>query len=231
MNNEIIYAYEQTLLGHNKFFSSKNFLDEFNKKDGTINQKEIIDIFKYIFENLLHWTPSDVYNCINIKLLELLKLNTLLEYIEFPVELDKEKDLFYIACLMYPNIYSINENALCIHAYKKVLDSLKDGVEEYKLPKGFFNSEEGELRSIICFRYALSYYGITFKNAEEYYEYFANPKINTFLRKIRLKNACDLHFKNVLEFAHRSLSPQDRNNLFYLANQFFITVKTIEKKK
>lgn len=216
MINESLLDYEQILLGQKKTFSSNKNYEEDNTVVNTTayEQKIALDIIRYSLENILDWTPEQIYTNLTPEILEKLKLKPLIKKIKFPVELDSEKDLFYIACLLYPNKYQINFKELCVYLYEKIL---KNKIS--KLPKGFFALKDGEYRGILCLRYAVNKF-LNFKNINEYYDFFASPKANNFLREKRLIAACELHFLSPLDYAHKALLPYQRNNAIYLYYKF-----------
>lgn len=223
---DLIYSYEQILLGKKKIFSS-NCFERNNEgvKISPINQRNALYIIRYAFEKILNWKPEDVYNLTTKQLLTDLHIIPLLDYIRFPVELDKNEDFFYLACLLYPNKFRCNKKMLCIYTYKKMIDGLIE-----KLPKNFFINNEGEFRSLLCLQYIINEY-LNFDNIKDYYAFFASTKANPFLREYRLMSACELHFENPLQYAHHSLPESQRNTFLYDFYTYKIHKKKLLKKK
>ena len=71
-----------------------------------------------------------------------MKLDGLLRYIEFPAELDKHVDLFYIAHLLYPGRIKFDKKELILRTYKEVLDQ-----KLYKFPKEYLSGSMGVIRA------------------------------------------------------------------------------------
>ena len=57
------------------------------------------------------------------RILKMLKLEALLKYITFPsvIQIEEDRDLFYLAVKLYPKKIKYNEKDLILRVYKRVL--------------------------------------------------------------------------------------------------------------
>jgi hypothetical protein len=200
ITREIMYEYEQFLLGNRKRFSRYYF-----KKDALNNENTALSILKYVFETYLRWTPIEVRDCLNEKIIKQYKLETIIKYVNFPPELDKKKDLFYIAWKLYPNTANITSEDLVINVYSKILNK-----ERNIFPKDFFVGIEGNERLKICLRYAIENYH-PFNSIVEMYDFFFTNKSNSFLKKYKLKKYITEVFDNPIKAVYEML-PEGQNN-------------------
>ena len=93
----------------------------------------------------------------------MMKLDELYKHIEFPCELDKMEDFYYIAVLLYPKKFKINQTKLAVDIYKKVLSG-----KLCKFPKEYLVGEVGAIRAYVCFQYMLTNF-LQIDNIEELY--------------------------------------------------------------
>ena len=212
--------YEQMLIGN----SPSNPYDYF-PYTAEVNMKMALDVFRYAFEQFLRWTPLEVRDYINMDILDKLKLTFFLRYIQFPVELDPGRDLFYLAWLMYPQTIHMSETDLILNVYKGVLDrSLK------KYPKEFFTGNSGYVRAMVCLKYALEN-GRQFENLEELYAYYASPDVWKFLKEAKLDAVCKDLFRTPVEYLHECLSDAQRDEFLYHYYTFLYDKWAYEKQE
>lgn len=223
--NTIIAEYEDILMGKEKEFSQGYF--GFKSAQ---NEVIALKVYKYVFEVLLRWEPNAIAKGINMELLKKLKLDKLLPYIEFPLELDKTKDLYYIAHRMYPDKVKLSQKDLVINVYKKVLKG-----EMIKFHKEFFFGSIGRIRAAFCLQYMIMHY-VEYDGLEDLYAKFSDIKyINSILRKHKLYQACTILYEKPIDFLHEALPDIERNELFYnyysFLSDFKDTQKAINKTK
>lgn len=180
------------------------------------NERTAIEIFKYVFEEILHWSPTDVQNCMSVEVINKFHLSVPYLKLRFPRELNKRRDYFYVATIVYPDkIHGFSERDAILHLYRNVLAS-KTG----KFPKEYFVENEGELRAKVCLQYVLGnkYF---FKNVEELYETFADEtKGNKLLEEYKLGKPKRFLFESCLEYAHGSLPARQREPFLYAYYNF-----------
>lgn len=112
-NIGLLMEYEEILLKKRKDFTS-SYMGK-----ATL-QKSACSVFRFAFEDILGWTPEMVRDYTTPELMNILHLRKPLNRIEFPPELDKRTDLFYLAWMMYPDTIHINQKQLVLRVYEKV---------------------------------------------------------------------------------------------------------------
>lgn len=205
----ILYDYDLIYLGKKKVFSNTFFTG--NKSS---NEDLAISVFKYAIEYYLRWTPEETAKYLNYEYIRLLKLNSLLSYIDFPEELDKNKDMFYIAHLMYPNRIQYNMKDLVINTYRKILKG-----EKYKFIKNYMSGTKGYINACICFQFMIEQF-LQFSSIEEMYKYFSASDGTKTLRKYRLLAICNEMFHSPLDYLHEALPDNQKNEFLYKYYKF-----------
>ncbi len=186
------------------------------------NHKLALNLFRYVMEAILHWTPQDIEKKLDINIIKELHLLLPYKYLIFPEELNKRKDCFYVAHLLYPEEIPYNVRNVVLNSYQKILSQ-----ENSRLSKNFFLGAEGELRACICLQYVLQEY-LLFTSIEEVYYFFSTPKAMRVLRQFRLSGICNDLFDSPLEFVHCALPTAQKNELYY---QFYRFETALREKK
>lgn len=219
----ILYEYDLICLGKKHEFSKSFF-----SNNSRHNQNLAISVFKYAIEYYLKWTPEETAKFLDEKVIDLMKLRQLLNYINFPMELDPKKDFFYIAHLMYPKRISYDLSDLVICAYRRILKG-----EKNKFIKNYMNATRGDINARICFRYMLEQF-FQFTSVEEMYKYFSSTEGYKALKKYRLAGICSDMFESPLEFLHESLPDSQKDHFWYNYYRFeksnSIQIKSMKKK-
>jgi len=214
----VITEYEDMLVGNRKMIS--NYYFTYNAAG---NMKLALKVMKYAFDTYLHWTPTQLRDCLTYEVIERLRLQQLLRYVIFPVELDSTEDLFYVAWQLYPKTVHFTERDLILRIYKNLLEKKKP-----KFPKKFFDGTCGSLRAQVCLRYMIEQF-LPFNSTDELYDYFASPKCLKALRQNRLSSICTDLFETPLEYLHKSLPKEQQNQFLYYFYDF--TLRRAEQKK
>ena len=201
---EILYEYELILIGKKNSFTPYffSFAPEYN-------ERVALDVFKYASEVYLSWSPKEAATYLTMDIIRIMKLDTIIKYIRFPPELTVERDLFYIAYLLYPKQVPFNEKELVLRTYKEVLSG-----KLYKFPKEYLSDSLGMMRACVCFQYMVSQY-LSFRNIEEMYEHFSSSKGTKDLKKYRLYAICTDMFEYPLDFLHEALPAHQKNEFLY----------------
>lgn len=168
-----------------------------------------LQLIKYAVESRLNWTPEDMRDHLTLKILSLLKLRHVLQYIKFPDIMVPENDLFYIAWLIYPQTKNKNESDIELAPYIRFLNR-----ESPKMPKEFFTGAEGMRRAGNCLAYAIDKMH-PFHSEFDMYEFFSKARGRTFLSKARLLKICNESFESALEFLHSSLPEEQQHEIFF----------------
>lgn len=212
--------YERIYLGMKKNYSSAIFAGG-NRET---NQKHALTIIKYSFEHFLHWQPEDIKRYVNWKTLEIMKLDTLIKYIEFPGELNPKNDLFYLAHLIYPNQIKYSTYDMIIGIYKKVIEK-----KLYRFPKDFWDDEKGIDRAKICFRYMVRNY-LAFHDIDEMYQFFASDKGRKSLKQYQLLMPCELFYDHPLDYLQDAMPDVQKDEFIYHYLRFQVAFASKEKE-
>lgn len=173
---EILAEYEQVLIGNQRVIDSYYFFN----KTLEANQDTALLLIQYMVEHFLRWSPQKMYDSITMDILKHWRLAGLLTFIEFPEELNKEKNLGYLAHLIYPNEVKITKRDICMSVYQRVCSG-----EMTKHPKDFFHSNESLNYICFCLKYAIENF-TNFKNTVEMYDFFGTQVCLKFLRTYKL---------------------------------------------
>lgn len=215
-NIGLLMEYEEILLKKRKDFTS-SYMGK-----ATL-QKSACSVFRFAFEDILGWTPEMVRDYTTPELMNILHLRKPLNRIEFPPELDKRTDLFYLAWMMYPDTIHINQKQLVLRVYEKV----RQGIV-MKFPKNFFSEANGLLNANICLQYAINR-DLVFKNIQELYEYFSDRlQAVAFLKECKLYAPCCEFYEYPIDYLHHSLPDAERNSLYYHFGRFLTDLEEIK---
>lgn len=216
-NIGLIMEYEDILLGKRKDFSS-----EYMGK--TAITKDIKEILKYVYEDLLHWSPKTIRDYNNTELVERLHLTRPIKKIPFPAELTPEEDLFYIAKFLYPDKIKCSKKNLTLRVYERVMNG-----DLAKFPKKFFSDAEGELNLNICFQYVVAQQ-LQVESIEDLYEYFSDKdKGVEFLKTNRLHGPFLDYYEYPIDLLHESLPSSQKNMLYYMNGRLKTEIATFKK--
>lgn len=205
----VLYEYEQILLGKKKSFSSTYF--PYNPEQ---NERLALEVFRHAVEVYLNWSPTEVQMYLNGDVIKQMKLDSIVRYLRFPLELDPKKDYFYIAHLLYPNIIHYNAKELILNVYKRVLNGTL-----CKFPQDYMAGTRGFMCAAICFQYMLERF-MQFSCIEDLYAFFASPEGSRALKKYRLSAICNLMFGSPLDYLHESLNSKQKNEFLYRYHKF-----------
>lgn len=178
------------------------------------NHKLALVLFRFAIENILNWKPADIVSSLDINTIKNLHLLVPYKYLMFPDELNKQKDCFYVAHLLYPNEIPYSTRDSVIISYQKVLSQ-----ENGKFTKNFFSGSEGDLRACICLQYLLKEY-LSFPSVEEIYYFFSTAKALSTLKHYRLSVVCSEYYESPLEFVHSALPETQKNELYFQYYRF-----------
>jgi len=199
-----IAEYEDVLIGGKKVISAYYF-----SYNASGNMKLALQIMKYAFDTYLHWSAEQLRDYLTLKVMERLKLQPLIRHIIFPVELDCNRDLFYIAWLLYPKTVHFSEKELILRVYKNLLDR-----KIQKYPKEFFDGMSGYRRAQVCLRYMVEQF-VPVSTIDALYEFFASPDCYKVLRQKKLLVVCRDWFASPVDYLHQSLPKEQQNNFLY----------------
>jgi len=180
------------------------------------NHNEACFLFRYVFENILEWTPHDVMNYMSAEVVEKLGLTKAYSKLLWPSEVKngKKSKIFdprsaygYIAALCYPSaIKEYDIHNIWIMEYNRELSG------EKRASIKNFECEHGYDKARLLLNYWLmNHPDERFKDLESMYNFFASDKANDYLKKIKLDKARECFFATPLEYFHESLTEDDEN--------------------
>ncbi len=215
----LIMEYEEMLLGKRSSFTPAVL-------QSSTPDASIAALLRYVFRDLLGWSPGEAKEGISEELLLQLHLEKAVKCIRFPPELDPQKDLFYLAHLAFPKELPLDKASFILSAYKRILSG-----ELPKIPKNFFQNAEQELYVAVCLQYALNTF-CTAGSIRELYRFFADePKCRAFLKKARLDTVCGDFFEHPLDMLQMALPKSQRDTCMYYCLRFLLEYQKYRKGK
>lgn len=211
LNIEIITDFEGMLLGKRHSIPSEYFGDS-----AWANEQRALDIFRYVIEKHLKWTPSQASVYFNARVVQFFNLKNLLRFINFPDEIDEQLYYYYIVHKLYPKQVPFNLVEITQRIYRQMFNG-----ERNKYPKRFFDGRRGEVRAIACLRYAIINY-CPASNIMDLYKFFASNEAMQFINKYKLKQPYLYHFDYPIDYLHATFDEgtQQQNNMLYLMYRF-----------
>lgn len=201
---ENLHEVREMLLGQRQHYSA-NFL---NKETGDVNAYEAL---RYIFEEFLKWTPYQVRDCLTLEIVKLMKMESLINRVPCPPELDRNRDFEYVAWFLYPKTKNCNQKDLSIRVYRRLIDG-----EIVRFPKGYFDgTKRGWFRAQCTFQYMLIEYFPPFEDLESLYRFFAGPEGRKAIQRYKLTVPLQELYETPLDYLHDSLSPIQKSEALY----------------
>ena len=153
--------YDDSLIGRIPYVDAYNF---YGPEPGGANEKKALSCIRYALEKILQWEPEESILKFDDYIIRIMKLEKLIAYIDFPVEVPYGNPR-YILSLMYPDKIYIDQEKLVEEIFKSVLDSAqkksesKDKKERLKqFPREYFSGTEGFKRFCFCIKYLIENY-------------------------------------------------------------------------
>lgn len=218
--NGLILEYEEILTEKRRDVST-------GYKGRNLNTDYLINLFRYVYEDLFGWTPEEVVRNTDKDFLEGMHLTALFRMLPFPPELDPKVDIYYIGHILYPDIMPYDKKAMTIRVYEKVLSGTIK-----KFPKRFFDGGSGRLALQICFQSAVSS-RLQYSDIEGLYRFFATSKGMKFLQHMKILVPCLEAYGNPISLLHDSLPGGSRSELYYRFYRFadsFVKQKNAYRK-
>lgn len=215
MRKELCLEYDRIVTGQKKTYSSSFF-----KVNEEIARDNALAIMRYAFEYFLCWTPEDIANSLTFEILKIMKLHSLIKYLQIPEEFGGKLEARYYAHILYPNKIYYDDSNLALDTYKRVIS-----IKGCSYPKKFFHDEKGVARAKICLSYVLRE-KLIFSNIEEVYRYFLTSKGKADIHNYYLTAAFDL-FETPIDYVHQTLSSSQRDEFLfnYYKFQYLYTKK------
>ena len=209
----MLLDYEEILMTNSSKKISPNYLQQEN------GEEMAKLLFRYAIEKVLRWRPEDVYNYMTPALIRSLHLVLPYSKLEFPEELVKKRDTFYVAAILYPNQVVTNRRSLVLIHYRYALEQ-----RGTKLPEDFFSGNAGELRAHICLQYVLlllQQRDMLFETVEDMYFFFSDEKrADGLLQQYKLLAARQELYETPLDYLHEVLPEVQKDTLLYQYYKF-----------
>lgn len=204
---DLINAYDELYINNTERFP----LSFFSKQYPDRSHSRALELFRYAITTRLHWNEIETRDHLTMDVVKKLKLNSILEYIKFPVGFNPTTSLFYIAWCLYPE----TKNKTIVDVELETYEHFLSG-KIMKMPKMYFDGMDGLNRAYHCLTYALNKYKpVIDGNFYSLYEFFSTVNAISFLSDIKLIKVCNAFNISPLDFLHYALPSTQRNNLYY----------------
>ena len=178
------------------------------------NHEEACCLFRYVFENILDWSPHDAMNYLSAEIVEKLGLSKAYSKLIWPSEIksgrsvkvfDARSTYGYVAALCYPSVIrEFDMHNLWIMEYNRELSGEKRATIKN------FEGENGYDKARLLLNYWLiNHPEERFTDLETMYAFFASDEAVAFLKNIKLWNPCEIFFSSPLEYFHESLTEDE----------------------
>lgn len=173
------------------------------------------EVLRSIFESQLQWTPQQVAEELTLDFIKEKHLSSLINLIYCPPELNRRKDLSFVAWFLYPDT-APDPYQLVGMMYRDLCDGKRS-----MYPFGYFIGSNGCMRAKALFQFMLdTVLPARFANAEQLYAFFADKRARSFLEKYHLGKPLDKFFSgSCVTYLHESIPNNRDDQLFkkYLA--------------
>lgn len=216
--------YDDSLIGRIPFVDAYNF---YGPEAGGANERKAVECIRYAIEEILEWTPDDAVQKFDSYMIRIMRLDKLLTYINFPVEVPFGNTR-YILSLLYPGRIRLDNEKLVEETFETVLESARkkkelkgtDAEERLKqFPREYFSGTEGFRRFCCCIKYILENYK-PMSSVEEIYSFFCSPQGKRLLYDFRLKVPADQFSIDMLSVIHYITQEEPDSDLFYCFYSF-----------
>lgn len=203
--DEGFYIEYDDILCHNRI----EFYGTYVGKSAT--QEDVADYLRYVFEEMLGWTPEDLRDKYTHELAEKLHISRLVGKVRWPVELDREKDLFYMAVFLYPDRITYPRKERILDYYKNVYIK-KEKISQ----KTFYDADLPDLYLLNCARYMVDKEFGSWP-VKKIYEFFTGKKkvYTEFLRKYKMTVVCQLNYEFAIDMIHEVLPEEKKDEDLY----------------
>lgn len=211
------------------------------------NHEDAAGLMRYVFEEVLGWTPYDVQNHCSKDVIDILGLRPAYRALMWPATydsngkriplIDSRSGYGYVAALLYPNVIrTLGKQNLWIMEYNAMASGR--GQRMFRVDD-FLGNDGYDHARLLLNHYLINNPDERFESIEDVYHIFANQKTaNRMLKKAKLLIIQQALFKSPLEYLHASLpddgteAGQDHMSYdFYRFENMLNTVDSIEEHK
>ena len=210
---DVLYEYESILLGKKTAFSGYFFQEDADK-----NEQKALYVIKFALRYYLNWNKAQICQYLDWKIINCMKLESLMKYIQFPPEMSARDDIFIVKGKLFPDEVPLNEKEITLKVYKRVLEK-----DLYKFPKEYLSGDRvGMYRAVVGFQHMLTLIP-PFESIADMYKYFASSKGPKLLKKYRLNISCVSMFDHPIDFLHEALPKSQKDEFWYKYYKFKIS--------
>jgi len=221
----ILIDYEDSLIGRTPYVDPSNF---YGPNAGSANERLALLCIRFAIEKILKWTPDDAVKYFDSYIIRQMKLDKLVSYIDFPIEVEYGNPR-YILSLLYPRKVRMTQRSMAESMIKTVLNS----TEGKQFPREYFVGGIGFQRYCYCLKYLFDT-SCPCDTLDDMYEYMDSPAGKAFLGRCRLKVPAEQYNINIhqairyitqdhpdseLTFAYHEFLQQWRKAKSQIANQ------------
>ena len=198
-----LQEYDDILIGQRRTYSTPLM----NKRYGPTLCAELL---KRIFESYLHWSPTEVRDCLDKAVIEKMKLGPLIKRIPCPPEINRQEEFCFVAWYLYPKTRNANNIELMLKLYQDIVEGRAS-----KYTSNYFDGSEGYWRARILLLMMIREYLPPFPNVKSLYAFFASTAGRKALEKYKLVLPMRELFGSPLAYLHGSLNKNQRSEFFF----------------
>lgn len=195
--------YDEVLMGKRKTYSASCM----NKAQGSKTSAEMLH---YIFSYYLRWTPEQVRDCLTPEVVKAMKLESLINRIPSPPEINRDVDLYFVAWHIYPRTVNVSKAELVVKVYMDVISGRVS-----KFPKNYFDGNDGYVRARLLFLIMVREY-LSFESVEQMYAFFASDAGRKTINQYKLTVPLRELYSSPLDFLHDALRKDQKSDELYL---------------
>ena len=195
--------YNDILMGKRRSYSSSLM----SRDQGAYLCSELL---RNIFKSYLKWSPQDIRDKLTPEVVKKMKLGPLIKRIPCPPELDRDKELYYVAWHLYPETRNVSTPELVVKLYGDIMSG-----KVKKFPSGYFDGNEGFLRARILFLTMVNEYLPPFQSMDALYAFFASAEGRQCINNYKLVIPLRELYGTSLAYLHDALPVwQKREDLY-----------------
>lgn len=198
---------------------------ERKRKIALAKEKDALEIVRYAVTKILGWTPQEAMESVNADIINQLKLDKIIAYIQFPKNLSRKRDFTWVIHKAFPRETRYDVAEQILQLYERV----KTGNQK-RFPKRAFDGEDGSLKLAILLKDYISK-NLPARNVTELYDFFGNcGKANIKMHEAKLYYAYRELYETPLDYLHESLG-SEKDEFLYGYYQYMTALGEIRKNK
>lgn len=221
-----IRKYEDYLLGKSNFMlKGPTFIEKESHFEGEGNEQarrqreqrvkdskeeDALAIVRYAITTILGWTPEEAMGSLTYEIMEQLKLDRIITYVQYPKDLSKSKDFSWMVHRAFPKETNFDVKAQILDLY----DRIQKG-DLARFPKRVFEGPNGIEKLGILLNDFISK-NIPATSVTDLYAFFGDSGMaNAVLKEAQLYYAYRDFFNTPLEYLHESLGDSGDDFLYH----------------